>query len=251
MGQISRLEFDNLSIPIYLYIEYRSSVRYSITKKGLHIRIPKLVPGISPKKEVEKASIWIKKVIRQKPEVGLRFKILRYPEYFGISTTYRRYSITLIKSDRKSTTGKLIGEEIQIKIPANISPEVSHKGIPSVLSKLVGKDQMQWISRRVNELNQEYFRQKIGKVSLKYNKSNWGSCSSNKNINLSTRLLFAPMDVIDYVIIHELSHLEVMNHSPSYWNIVKKIMPEYKDKEKWLKINGGRCDFIVDSSSEH
>jgi predicted metal-dependent hydrolase len=78
---------------------------------------------------------------------------------------------------------------------------------------------------------------------LKYNQTNWGSCSTRGNINLSTRLLFAPDDVIDYVIIHELAHLLEMNHSNRFWNIVKKAMPEYREKEVWLKKNGHLCDF--------
>jgi predicted metal-dependent hydrolase len=67
-----------------------------------------------------------------------------------------------------------------------------------------------------------YFQKPIKSVNLKYNLSNWGSCSTKGNINLSTRLLFAPDDVIDYVIIHELAHLLEMNHSPHFWAIVKR-----------------------------
>ena len=62
-------------------------------------------------------------------------------------------------------------------------------------------------------------------------------------MNLSTRLLFAPKDVIDYVIIHELAHLYEMNHSKKFWNIVSQVMPNYKEKEKWLSKNGRLCDF--------
>jgi len=69
------------------------------------------------------------------------------------------------------------------------------------------------------------------------------SCSSKSNINLSTRLLFAPSDVIDYVIVHELTHLIEMNHSQKFWNLVKSVMPNYKQKEKWLKEYGKLCDF--------
>ena len=78
---------------------------------------------------------------------------------------------------------------------------------------------------------------------MKYNHSNWGSCSSKGNINLSTRLLFAPDDVIDYVIIHELAHRIEMNHSPRFWKLVSDAMPDYKEKEKWLKVHGGKLGF--------
>jgi predicted metal-dependent hydrolase len=80
-------------------------------------------------------------------------------------------------------------------------------------------------------------------VRLKYLHSRWGSCSSSSNINLSTRLLFAPEGVIDYVIIHELAHLQELNHSPRFWRLVAEAMPDYQLKEKWLKDNGHLCDF--------
>jgi len=245
LAQKSHLEFDNYRIPVYVYVEYRSSIRYSITKKGIHIRIPKLIPGISSAKEIEKAGIWIQRVISKKPEVAKRFQVLNYPDSFEIKTTYKTYKVSLIQSGRKSIGGKVSGNEVVIKLPNNPSDEFKHQQIPTILSKTIGSDQLEWITNIVFDINYRHFNKKIKKVSLKYNKTNWGSCSSKLNINLSTRLLFAPLEVINYVIIHELSHLEIMNHSAHFWDIVKKAMPDYKSKEKWLKENGGMCDFIL------
>ncbi|MBN2664423.1 MAG: M48 family metallopeptidase, partial [Bacteroidales bacterium] len=66
----------------------------------------------------------------------------------------------------------------------------------------------------------------------------WGSCSSTGNINLSWRLVMAPIEVIDYVVIHELAHLIEPNHSNKFWYHVQRIQPEYKLHRKWLKENG-------------
>ena len=99
------------------------------------------------------------------------------------------------------------------------------------------------VIKRIEELNKKYFSVNINGVKLKYNKSNWGSRSVRNNINISTRLLFAPKDVQDYVFIHELAHFIEMNHSKRFWEIVKKIIPDYKEKELWLKKNGSKCDF--------
>ena len=88
-----------------------------------------------------------------------------------------------------------------------------------------------------------YFNQKINKVFFKYNKSNWGSCSAAGNINISTRLLFVPDDVLEYVCIHELAHLIEHNHSDRFWGVVEKAMPNYKEKINWLKENGHICSF--------
>jgi len=96
---------------------------------------------------------------------------------------------------------------------------------------------------KIDELNKKYFNKKINKIFFKNHKSKWGSCSSNNNINISTRLLFAPEPVMDYVCIHELAHLVEKNHSGKFWNLVEKAMPDYKDKIKWLRDNGDNCNF--------
>ena len=73
--------------------------------------------------------------------------------------------------------------------------------------------------------------------SIKINgaKSRWGSCSANRNINFSWRLLMADEDAIDYVIVHELTHLKEMNHSPRFWKLIEDMMPDYRDRKKRLK----------------
>ncbi len=58
------------------------------------------------------------------------------------------------------------------------------------------------------------------------------------DLNLSWHLILAPMEIIDYVIVHELVHLEVKNHSKYFWNKVRTVMPDYNDRRYWLKQNG-------------
>ncbi len=62
----------------------------------------------------------------------------------------------------------------------------------------------------------------------------WGSCSPDNSLNFSYRLIMAPPEVIDYVIIHELVHTRIKNHSQSFYRMLKSIMPDYREKEDWL-----------------
>jgi len=76
------------------------------------------------------------------------------------------------------------------------------------------------------------------KVFIKNQKTRWGSCNSRNEIRLNWRLILMPYSVMDYIITHELCHLEYMNHSKDFWNLVENFIPNYKDSEKWLKNNG-------------
>lgn len=78
----------------------------------------------------------------------------------------------------------------------------------------------------------------LNKVTVKDQKTIWGSCSSKKNINYSYRLVMAPIDIIDYVVVHELCHLIHMDHSKEYWRSVELVLPDYKKRKLWLKNYG-------------
>lgn len=71
-------------------------------------------------------------------------------------------------------------------------------------------------------------------------KSRWGSCGTKGRLNFPWRLVMAPEEVIDYVILHELAHLRVRNHSRAYWDVVRRLSPDYKVHRKWLHENGHR-----------
>jgi len=75
-------------------------------------------------------------------------------------------------------------------------------------------------------------------IVIKEQKTRWGSCSSKGNINLNWKLIMAPQEVIDYVVIHELCHMREMNHSKQFWRLVEEVLPKYKEYKNWLKHNG-------------
>ncbi|MGA2297244.1 MAG: SprT family zinc-dependent metalloprotease [FCB group bacterium] len=92
------------------------------------------------------------------------------------------------------------------------------------------------ISQRAMFYSQKH-NLKFNKVRISNAMKRWGSCSSTGNINFSWRLVMAPREVIDYVVVHELAHLIQMNHSKRFWKIVEKILPSYKVYKMWLKNN--------------
>ncbi len=83
----------------------------------------------------------------------------------------------------------------------------------------------------------EWFGLNYNKFGITHAQRRWGSCSANNNLHFSWRLILAPLDVIDYVVIHELSHIEEKNHSKRFWNKVKAMYPDFKKSLTWLKQN--------------
>jgi len=88
----------------------------------------------------------------------------------------------------------------------------------------------------------EYFAQKhafkVSKIRISSARTRWGSCSHKGILSFTWRLVMAPLNVIDYVVVHELCHLKEMNHSKSFWAQVEAILPDYKQQRAWLKKQG-------------
>ena len=77
-----------------------------------------------------------------------------------------------------------------------------------------------------------------GRITIRFQKSRWGSCSGKGNLNFNCLLMKAPDEVIDYVVVHELCHRKQMDHSPKFWAEVENILPDYKERRSWLKKYG-------------
>lgn len=88
--------------------------------------------------------------------------------------------------------------------------------------------------KKVEEFNKFYgFR--YNKISMRNSRSRWGSCSEKKNLNFNYKIIFLPQDLLNYIIVHELCHLGEMNHSKSFWNLVEKTIPDYREMRKKMR----------------
>lgn len=231
-------------IPVEIHRERRKSWRYAFAKGGkLIVRLPKVdkatdarIIGDIQKSFLDRAT--------KKPTMLNFFETKTYTDGDTLQVNKRQYALKIVLEERKTHAAKLLKNGwIELKLAATDTEGGQQKAISTLLSRTIANDCAAEFTRRVNELNFQFFKKPIKSVNFKYNHSNWGSCSQSGNLNFSSRLLFAPDDVQDYVIIHELAHLVELNHSDRFWKLVSDAMPNYAEKEKWLKMNSNKCRF--------
>lgn len=91
-----------------------------------------------------------------------------------------------------------------------------------------------------------YFAGKVGvvasKVQIRDLGYRWASCTKQGNLHFHWKCLMAPLTIIDYIVVHELCHLHIHDHSDAFWNEVDKVLPDYRERKEWLRIHGAKLD---------
>jgi len=244
MGKVAQetWEVGGHSLPVFIYKERRSNNRISITKRGVHIRIPQQMRISTDTSWRSWARKWLEKQVAKRPDLADQYDAKKYADGHIVETPHKNYQLKVIESSKATSKGRLKDDILELQVNQDLPIHARAKTIRTLMSRLIAKDQLERVSRRIHDINDHYFKLSIKDIRIKNNTTNWGSCSSNGNINISIKTLLAPLDVQDYIFVHELSHRLEMNHSPAYWAIVRRVMPDYEEKELWLKKNGHSCE---------
>lgn len=160
---------------------------------------------------------WLKEKLNQKFITHLTY---------GMQIPLQEMIITIVECDNKNSHNiSLVSDKLFIPKKLLTKEDLYAFFLEQALEK---------IPKRVNELSKS-LNITFNRLKVKDLKRRWGSCSSLKNINLSWRLILLPNIIMDYVIIHELCHLTIMNHSREFWSLVEKRFPQYHAAENYLK----------------
>lgn len=228
---------------VFVYLEKRYDCRAAIGAKGIHIRIATYLNVARREQEYLTLISWARKYII---ENKLYIKTPQFRQYNNndiFSIAGHDFKIKIEYRDAKTSTAHLKDGVIYMQLSYGMKPigEMRHKSY--LVARLIGNAFTPIIEQRLHRLNAEHFGKKIKRVTLRNNATNWGSCSYDGHISISSRLLFAPQSVIDYILIHELAHLVEHNHSDKFWRLVESAMPDYRKAEQWLEKNGNQCMF--------
>jgi len=218
--------FRHIALPDYVSIEKRpvKVARVKISPKGeVQIILPNWLPKKYAAQLYSQKRQWIEKKRKeaQKPrpvfkEVGVE-EMLLWGDIFD--TKYADQDIEHIDKNNKIVYAKILSFDIEF------------------LKKLYMQIAKKYLVKRTAYLADaqgfSYCR-----LTIRGQKTRWGSCSSKGNISLNYKLLKMPPVVSDYIILHELAHTRYLNHSPDFWSLVGHICPEYKEHKTWLKRYG-------------
>jgi predicted metal-dependent hydrolase len=140
------------------------------------------------------------------------------------------YSLEIVLHQKKS----LLLEDGRFKLAAS-----AQENAGSVFERWYKEQARQILNERV-----EFFARQHGfqysKVGISSARTRWGSCSAKGALNFSWRLIQAPMEAVDYVVVHELVHTVVHDHSRKFWSKLEQTLPDYRERRKWLRSNGHR-----------
>ncbi len=195
----------------------------------LIVRAPKNVSDNVIKDFIDKKRRWINE--KQKQVDTFTEKHPPVIVETGESILFQGNSYALFKEDREDVA--IDGNEIHI--PEEFDREK--------LIEWLKEESMKIISERVG-----FYANTMGvtpgQIKLSEARARWGSCSAKNNLNFAWRLVMCPLSAIDYVVVHELSHITYKNHSPAFWARVKTVLPNYENDQNWLKDNKKLMDII-------
>ena len=130
--------------------------------------------------------------------------------------------------------GKLEGDRLLVRVASGLGGEERHENVKAVLEAWYRAQATEFLKDRVAHWFPLMGRREMPRVLVREQKTRWGSCSSDGTLRFSWRLAMLGPELIDSVVVHELAHLEVMNHSPAFWGVVLRVMPDARDRRRRL-----------------
>lgn len=211
---------NNMPFEFELKRSRRRTLSLEVRAGKLIVRSPLFLSSKEILKFIEAKSSWVEEKIKKTQSVS------NNPSFDQIIFLGEKYSVII-----DGNKGALINNKGR-KICLDNSDRSMREAIKMFYVEQTKKIVESFIDRRRYD-----FPVQINKIRYKFYRGKWGSCSARNNLSFNAYLSFAPLDVIDYVVVHELCHTIIKNHSSNYWDLVSKYCPEFKRQRKYLKNN--------------
>jgi len=193
---------------------------------SITVRTPIRMPESSIHEFVEKHVKWVEK---KKAEMHAATPVLAKQYLPGETFLYlgKAYALELVKDQKKKL---ILDDRFRLS-------EAEQENAELVFQNWYRQQAKSLIFERVKyfaDIHQLHYE----KITITSARTRWGSCSPKNAISFSWRLIMTPLEIVDYVVVHELAHTVHHNHSKRFWSLVEKILPDYKERRKWLRRYG-------------
>lgn len=216
----------------------KKNIAIQITPDGIvRVTSPEYIEDSYIYDVVYKRADWIISKLKLVKDMNNTILNKVYSKGDGIVYQGKEYKLKVIDEDKVQEGIKLKCGEFEVRVNAELDDNEKEKHIREKLREWYKHEAFKVFKERTRFYS-EILRLYPNNIRVKEQKSLWGSCSSKNNINFNWKLIMAPEAVLDYIVVHELCHLKHRDHSKNFWNLVEKIIPDYKEKRKWLKENG-------------
>jgi len=209
----------------------RKTVSIQIKNGKVEVKAPLKFPKQNIDEFVESKANWINEHLAE--SIEKKKKRSGFTLNYGDKILYQGIECPIVARD-----GNVVGfdrELLQFYMPGNLTSEeikLACVQIYKLVAKRVCTEKVLYFAKQMNVMPSA--------VKINSAKGRWGSCSNRKSLNFSWRLVLADSDVIDYVVVHELSHTVEMNHSDRFWMIVESVLPDYQERQTRLKAVSAR-----------
>ena len=237
---------DGIAVAYELKRGMRRTIGFSVGPDGLSVSAPKWVPLYEIDKAVAEKSAWVIKKLQETRARHDQLESARIEWKDGCTLPFLGEQVIVVLDPRHAFGG--VGAELKSSLETlpGVAHLTLHVGLPHNATPDQIKDAVQaWLMRQAKRLFNErlnHFAPTLNvqwrKLSLSSAGTRWGSASADGSIRLNWRLIHFKQSVIDYVVVHELSHLRVMDHSPRFWDTVRTVVPDYAALRSQLKDEG-------------
>lgn len=218
----------------------RKTLSLQITEYGeLIVRVPRFISDRDILQFINKHKKWIEEKSKEIQIKRSKLKTYSFTEDEELLLLGNKLKLKFVQSDYPKKLNLTTVSVVNDSILVNTQDRAK---IPRLLEKFYRTQSKQVIEQRVN-----YYLKKLNDIcglSLKYQRikltngrKNIGSCSPTGNLNFSWRIVLAPIEVIDYIVVHELVHLKYKHHKKSFWLLVNRLKPDYRSNIVWIKEN--------------
>lgn len=235
------IEVENQKIYYTIARSSRKTIGISISPNyGVKVSAPRIVSDKQIADVLRSKSSWIIEKLFYLETIKSEVPLRKFIDGEMFSVLGKEYPLKTIIQPQMTSSVSISDNCLLVSLPQNTYNDNSENRTRLIQNLIVNwykQFTLEVVSERIS-----FFSKKLdvlpSNLIIKDLKSIWGSCTGKNVININWKIIMAPINIVDYLVVHELTHIKIKNHSKHFWGLAESILPNYKECSKWLKKNG-------------